>query len=1197
MKLNRLILAAVAAMFVEGAYAQQPYGGCWHPDDIKNWSPETDKDAKFNRSRVPLAKRFKEPTLMKANKNQYYEGQISNAPILFPTCSMCPSQGAYNFLGYQPTYWQYMDKLVYWAGSASEGIIIPPPAGSIDAAHQSGVKVLGQVFFPPYAYGGNQAWVRQMLTKENGVHIYAKKLYEIAKYIGFDGWFINEESGGATSAEWADFIKDFNKFADENGDTQMEIQWYNARRAPDVEILKTHKNTSQFLEYGAAGDYRNYASQLGCTEEETFSKIYSGVQVAASGHTNFIYHLNAAMPTDGHVGSLDFFCPEEKTWKDNVRNLLGKNDTGPDAYNAINKTFEYEMQMWTNYEGDPSVIAEKWPGVSGRVLERSVINSMPFTTSFCVGVGKHRFVEGEVKASQDWYHSGVQSIMPTWRYWFENKGNGSIKIDWDDAWNFGSSLKVDGGNEFTKGDHLWRLYKTQIAVNGGTLRLVYKASANSSVEVKLSTSSSVNPDATLANPTTTTKNGWTIAEYDLSSLNGKTIYMIALNLKTSSVLNDYKFSLGELSVLPANYAPAAVEVKNLATTSVLGNVQGDARLTWDFDYTADFDHFDIYKENEDGTQTLVGQTRDEAFYVPTFQRKDNEAYVKFIVTPVMKDMRQQKGKSIVLDYPQATAPIVSFNISNSYLKVGESATITANGTGNPTAFKWTLPEGLKLANGFSLTDQTITVVAEKVGKQRVSVEVTNAIGTSTTSSNILDVMTEEEYKKIYNVVYQKKVLGYSGSTNYQEVPDKIIDGVTNPTSASDKWCNVSADNWVTFDLQSVYRIYSFKIFDGNAGPESGVDQIDSYQILLSEDNEHWTTVVDTYNRQKESVKTDYIAPMRARYVKLVPHVNGILRIWEFEVYGKKDNSMKLSTLANNITMNAGESYNINVTYDLGEGATKADKFECVATSKNGNVTIGTIKENVKKNTFVIPVTAKQRMGDDVVTIRVVNGDDYEEVAVQVEVDATTQPNVLKGKTAEVRHYENDYSFEATFKKYDVSGLTDGNKTDEAFGDIEAPSTHRDDVWVIFTAPEGKQWDLAKVVVNIPNENYAENDNNEMSYVNKDVKIAVGDDLTRMNTAKTFSGLKKVSELSYIFPESVKTKYLAVICNLYVYSYPSMAEVSAYEQFADPTAINNATVQNAVKGIYTVNGTKLNALQKGLNIVKFADGTVQKVLVK
>lgn len=979
----------------------------------------------------------------------------------------------------------------------------------------------------------------------------------------------------------------------------MEIQWYNAEYSPNVTILKSHKNTSQFLEYGSPGDYRRYASQLGCTEAETFSKIYGGVQVASSGHTGFERDLQKAMPTSGHVGSLDLFCPEEKTWKDNVRNLLGKNDTGSDAYKAITKTFENEMQMWTNYAGDPTVTTDEWSGISGHVLERSVISSMPFTTSFCVGVGKHRFVEGEKVATQDWYHSGVQSIMPTWRYWMENKDDASFEINWEDAWNFGSSLKLKGGSAFS-GDHLWRLYKTQLAVNGGgTLRLVYKSSntTNASVEVKLSTTSSVNPDVTLSAPKTTTKNGWTVAEYDLSSLNGKTIYMIGLNVKAKFTVYDYELSLGELSVLSANYAPAPVEVKNLATTSTLGNVQGDARLTWDFDYTADFDHFDIYKENEDGTRTMVGQTRDEAFYVPTFQRKDNEAYVKFIVTPVMKDMRQQKGKSIVLDYPQATAPVVSFTISNSYLKVGETATITANGTGNPTAFKWTLPEGLKLADGSSLTSQTIKVVAQKVGKQRVTVDVTNAIGTSTTSSNILDVMTEEEYKNIYNVVYQKKVLGYSGSTNYQEVPDKIIDGVTNPTSTSDKWCNVSADNWVTFDLQSVYRIYSFKIFDGNAGPESGVDQIDSYQILLSEDNEHWTTVVDTYNRQKESVKTDYIAPMRARYVKLVPHVNGILRIWEFEVYGKKDNSMKLSTLANNITLNAGESYNINVTYDLGEGATKADKFECVATSKNGNVTIGTIKENVKKNTFVIPVTAKQRMGDDVVTIRVVNGDDYEEIAVQVEVDATTQPNVLKGKTAEVRHYENDYSFEAAFKKYDVSGLTDDNKAEEALSEIEAPSTHRDDVWVIFTAPEGKQWDLAKVVVNIPNENYAENDNEEMNYVNKDVKIAVGDDLTRMNTAKTFSGLKKVSELSYIFPESVKTKYLAVICNLYVYSYPSMAEVSAYEQFADPTAINNATVQNAVKGIYTVNGTKLNALQKGLNIVKFADGTVQKVLVK
>lgn len=45
MRNSKFILTALAAMFMQGAYAQQPYGGCWHPEDIKNWSPETDPDA------------------------------------------------------------------------------------------------------------------------------------------------------------------------------------------------------------------------------------------------------------------------------------------------------------------------------------------------------------------------------------------------------------------------------------------------------------------------------------------------------------------------------------------------------------------------------------------------------------------------------------------------------------------------------------------------------------------------------------------------------------------------------------------------------------------------------------------------------------------------------------------------------------------------------------------------------------------------------------------------------------------------------------------------------------------------------------------------------------------------------------------------------------------------------------------------
>lgn len=234
-----LISALLAAATSLGLSAQQPYGGCWHPRDIKSWSPENDPAAKFNRSRVPLAKRFQEPELMKANNSQHYEGQICNATILFNMCSLSPSQGANNFIGYQPTYWQYMDKLVYWAGSASEGILIPPPAGSIDAAHQAGVKILGQIFFPPKDFGGEPEWVQELVVKEDGKYPYAKKLYEIAKYLGFDGWFINQETSGSgvKSATWAEFIKEFNSYADAAGDTQMEMMYYNALGVIDATIL------------------------------------------------------------------------------------------------------------------------------------------------------------------------------------------------------------------------------------------------------------------------------------------------------------------------------------------------------------------------------------------------------------------------------------------------------------------------------------------------------------------------------------------------------------------------------------------------------------------------------------------------------------------------------------------------------------------------------------------------------------------------------------------------------------------------------------------------------------------------------------------------------------------------------------------------------------------------------------------------
>ena len=59
-----------------------------------------------------------------------------------------------------------------------------------------------------------------------------------------------------------------------------------------------------------------------------------------------------------------------------------------------------------------------------------------------------------------------------------------------------------------------------------------------------------------------------------------------------------------------------------------------------------------------------------------------------------------------------------------------------------------------------------------------------------------------------------------------------------------------------------------------------------------------------------------------------------------------------------------------------------------------------------------------------------------------------------------------------------------------------------------------------------------------------------------------------------------------------------AEIKALG-FDDATAINTLEVltSGAYEGIYTVDGVKLNHMEKGVNILKMADGTTRKVIVK
>ena len=68
-------------------------------------------------------------------------------------------------------HWAYIDELVFWGGSSGEGLILAPNAPIVDAAHRHGVPVLGNVFLPPVAYGGQLRWTRDLVQKDHEVKI------------------------------------------------------------------------------------------------------------------------------------------------------------------------------------------------------------------------------------------------------------------------------------------------------------------------------------------------------------------------------------------------------------------------------------------------------------------------------------------------------------------------------------------------------------------------------------------------------------------------------------------------------------------------------------------------------------------------------------------------------------------------------------------------------------------------------------------------------------------------------------------------------------------------------------------------------------------------------------------------------------------------------------------------------------------
>jgi len=606
------------------ATGSQPYASYWYPDTILNWDPATDPDARFNRSRVPLQPRSSDPAL-KANANSRTgEGKIASLVSFGPT-SGNPSQGSQDPNYYAFGYWSYVDKLVFWGGSAGEGLILAPNSTVIDAAHRNGVKVYGTVFLPPTAYGGQLQWVRDFVQKSGSRYPVADKMAQAAQYYGFDGWFINQETDGGDAA-LATELRNLMQYTRTQSPTEFmwydamtesgSVNWQNALTSANDAFLQDGGNRvadSMFLNFGwsASGltSSRDRARSLGRSEYE----LYSGIDTEANGYNTGVSWDALFPPNQPHVTSLGLYRPEW-TWKSST-----------DRADFYAKDSRY----WVGANGDPSNTAttSSWKGLAAYVAESTPITAKPFVTSFNTGHGDFYNSGGARAATGGWNNLSLQDVPPTYRWLVSSAGTRlTPSIDFTDAYEGGSSLRLSGRLDAA---NTVRLYQTRLPVAADSkLSVVLRTPAAGATNLKAAVSFTDSPTAfTTLDLGSTSSSGWERKTLDLSAYAGRTVAQIGLQASAPTTVASYDVRIGQISLydgtVDASAAPSALTV--LGSTDVSAT-RKSLRVAWTAPAGgAPVHHYELYRRNPDGTRSFLGATPDDAYFVPRLDRAGSES--------------------------------------------------------------------------------------------------------------------------------------------------------------------------------------------------------------------------------------------------------------------------------------------------------------------------------------------------------------------------------------------------------------------------------------------------------------------------------------------------------------------------------------------------------------------------------------------
>ena len=777
----------------QSAGANQPYQHGYTGLDILNWNPDADKDSEYLRSRVPLQTRIAANAATQKDPNLPADTEMFNLAGDYGNAFFESFHDNNVFSQYLFNYWQYTDYYGTWHGQPTAnvpkslydekaqsdwtqkwfefGTLNLPNAAYTNVAHKNGAKSIATIF-----YSGNdrgEQTYKDLLQgkRADGTYPVADKLVEIAKYYGFDGYFVNQESSvnSADVPAYQDFMKQII-------DQGIYIQWYDSATYPNGGVSyqnmfndanspwvqdpnKGKISDSIFLNYWFSGnmlqDSADHAKSLGIDPKyAVFAGIEAGQKKFGSIASNANY-MNVNLDADGKP-----YVSLAALGTDFVSHELGDDKKVYPKYQ--NQVFDRERRLWTGSStgekgttdiSDPYIddgtSSDSWKGFASQIAERSVIGGPVFSTSFNTGHGLEWRDNGEQTSNQQWGNINLQDILPTWQWWIDADSD-PLQADFDygkkyeaaPRFNYTKVGGYEGGDSLVlsgklSSDNTVRLYKTDLSVAAGSkVELTYNKlnSDDSKLQLGLIFADDTKTIVPVDMADGGASNGWKTATVDLSQY-----ATLGLIVKAgANPIDNYQVNIGKITVTDgAAYTPAAptnFQVERAYADS------DELTVKWDLADYSTAKNYLLYLDN-----TFLGGRYDDTLYVKHLPAKTG--------TLKLYAVGADGSRSLAAEAPLNEAAAVS----GVKVEPGKDGNVKVSWTNPQVSGEKTVT--VKSDNGSwryaaQPYSQTVKVSADKseatipnapVDGSRYVVTVDNAGGTTATATGVFADATIEPY--------------------------------------------------------------------------------------------------------------------------------------------------------------------------------------------------------------------------------------------------------------------------------------------------------------------------------------------------------------------------------------------------------------------------------------------------------------------